>query len=60
MKSLKKMLLGIAICLMGIAVSCGFDTGSLVFAGWGISLFGLIVAAIGYYFTEDDDKNENE
>ncbi len=52
MKSLKKMLMGIAISLMGIVISCGFNSDDIFFIGCGISLFGLIVSAIGY-FTND-------
>lgn len=53
MKSQKKMLLGIAISLFGVAISSGLDFGDFVLIGWGISLFGLIVVFIGYYFTDD-------
>lgn len=52
MESLKKMLMGIAICLVGVAVSFG-----LAYLGWGISLFGLIITAAGY-FAGDKDENE--
>lgn len=53
MKAIKRMLLGIAVSLMGISISCGFDSSDFVFIGWAISLFGLIIAVIGYYFTDD-------
>ena len=55
MKTLKKMLMGIAIMLMGITISTGFDFGYPVLIGWGISLFGLIVTALSLYFSEDED-----
>ncbi|WP_170866759.1 hypothetical protein [Anaerocolumna jejuensis] len=52
MKSVKKILMGIAIILFGIAISFGHD--SFLFIGWIVSMFGLIMSFIGYYFTEDE------
>ncbi|SHL37432.1 hypothetical protein SAMN02745136_04738 [Anaerocolumna jejuensis DSM 15929] len=52
MKSVKKILMGIAIILLGIAISLGPD--SFLFIGWVVSIIGLIMSFIGYYFTEDE------
>ncbi|WFR55868.1 hypothetical protein QA584_19915 [Anaerocolumna sp. AGMB13025] len=52
MKSMKKILMGIAIILFGIAISLGPD--SFLFIGWIVSLVGLIMSFIGYYFKEDE------
>ena len=52
MKSVKKILMGIAIILFGIAISFGHD--SFLFIGWIVSIIGLIMSFIGYYFTEDE------
>lgn len=38
---------------MGTAISCGFDSDILIFLGWGITLLGLIIAFVGYYFSDD-------
>lgn len=54
MKSVKKMLMGIAIILFGISISGGSENDTLVCIGWVVSLIGLIMSFIGYYFTEDD------
>ncbi len=52
MKSVKKILMGIAINLFGIAISSGPD--SFLFIGWIVSIIGLFMSFIGYYFTEDE------
>lgn len=51
MKSVKRILMGIAIILFGIAINSGTD--SLLYVGWIVSIIGLIMSFIGYYFTED-------
>ena len=52
MRSVKKILMGIAITLFGISVAIGGNV--FIYIGWAISLVGVILSFIGYYFTEDD------
>ncbi|WP_101697407.1 hypothetical protein [Clostridium minihomine] len=58
MKSVKKMLMGIAIILFGISIGIGGVGGAgevnLVYIGWLVSIIGLIMSFVGYYFTQDD------
>jgi hypothetical protein len=49
MKGIKRLLLGISIILFGSAIACSSSSElPLVYIGWGISLFGLIVSVAGY------------
>jgi hypothetical protein len=54
MRGIKSVLVGIAIILFGSAIACSSSSElPLVYIGWGISLFGLIVSIAGYL---SDDK----
>ena len=56
MKSIKKMLMGIAIILFGISLVASNTGGVFIYVGWGISIVGLIMRFVGHYFTEDDKQ----
>lgn len=57
MKAVKKMLMGIAVILFGIAILAG-GAGELVmnYIGWSVALVGLVLAFAGYFFTQDDAR----
>lgn len=56
MKSLKKILLGIAILLFGFSITAvGTGTNELIYIRWIISFVGLFVAFAGYLRNDDRD-----
>ena len=54
MRSIKKILMGIAVILFGCAISASNISNEISFVGWGISLLGLIISAHGFWFTSDN------
>lgn len=58
MKAIRKMLMGIAMILFGIAIviwgTGGAGESKLIYIGCLISFIGLILSFAGYYFTQDD------
>ena len=58
MKSVKKILMGIAVILFGLSIVIGGLGGTgaftFIYIGWLVSIIGLIMSFVGYYFTEDD------
>lgn len=57
MKSIKKILIGIAIILFGYSITfLGLGDDTFAYTGSGISVIGLCISFIGYFFT-DDNRN---
>lgn len=60
MKSIQKLLFGIAIMLFGISTIVGGiginGYREIALVGWGISVIGVGVAASGFWSKKDDQK----
>lgn len=56
----EKILIGIALLLFGLTVTCvgivGSGIATLLVIGFGISIFGLATSLVGYFLTEDDTE----
>ena len=55
MKPIKKMLMGIAIILFGIALLVSNMDNLSLFIGLPVAVIGLIMTFVGYWFTETDE-----
>lgn len=61
MKQIRKMIVGIAIMLLGIsfAIHGGFvENTALLVTGGVLSVAGLLVVLFNYYFNKHDDRDQ--
>lgn len=54
MKSVRTILMGIAVILVGIAFATAKISDTFAFVGWGISIFGAIISFVGYFFVDEE------